>query len=254
MHWHLWLELMLAASAAGLIDAMMGGGGLVQVPMLFIALPGASAASLLGTNKLISAVGTAGAAFHYARANPPSLSVILVLMLTASTCALLGASLVVHLPSSVLRQILPFILLLLWAYAALGPQGLNWVPRARHLRHELGLAGLGGGMVGFYDGIFGPGAGAFYKLALVRLLGYDFIRAAAPAKLANLASNLGALFVFVVQGHIYWQLAAAMALANFMGGQIGARLALRGGNTLLRQLFLWVVLALCIRAFIDVFF
>jgi uncharacterized membrane protein YfcA len=247
-----WTELLVVAGAAGFVDAIMGGGGMLQVPALFIALPGASPATLLGTNKVVSAVGTAGAAVQYALARRPSWRVVLPMALAACVCAGMGALLVSQVPPLWLRRALPVILTVLWAYTALSDHGLTERPAPCTARQVPFRAGLTGAAVGFYDGLFGPGAGAFYKLMLARLLGLDFLGTAASAKFANLASNLGALLVFAAQVSLYWQLAAGMAIANFLGGQLGARFALKRGNMLMRKAFLGLVLVLAIRSFLDV--
>ena len=225
---------------------------MIQVPVLFLVLPDIPAAVLLGTNKLAAAVGTAGAARYYFRANPPPRHILLPLMASALVLAMGGAWLAAWLPQSWLRKALPFVLIVLWFFVLLSRSGLDRGP-ALPARIATWRAAASGAVVGFYDGIFGPGAGAFYKLALVRLLHWDFLRAAAPAKLANLASNAGALAIFLISGQVLWPIAALMAMSNWCGGQIGARLALRGGNQFMRRAFLAIVVVLAWRAFVDAF-
>jgi uncharacterized membrane protein YfcA len=245
-------ELASVAFAAGLVDAVMGGGGMLQVPALFSLVPGLPPAALLGTNKFASSLGTAGAAAQYLRSVPPRWSAIAPAVAAAFVFSLLGAYAVTRIPAAPMRKALPFILLALWLYSFFNRLGLHHAPR-HGPRREAAVAGAGAAAVGFYDGFFGPGAGAFYKLIFVRWLGFDFLNAAAPAKLANLASNLGAIPVFILQGAIVWQLALAMGLANFLGGQVGARVALRYGNRLIRWAFLAVVGVLVVRTFLDAY-
>jgi uncharacterized membrane protein YfcA len=245
-------ELGAVAFAAGLVDAMMGGGGMLQVPALFALLPGAAPAALLGTNKFASSVGTAGAAAQYVRSLPPRWGTLVWAVAAAFSFSLLGAWALTLVPASPMRKALPFLLLGLLIYTAFSRLGLTHAPRYG-ARREAAVAAGGAAAVGFYDGFFGPGAGAFYKLVFVRLLGFDFLNAAAPAKLANLASNLGAIPVFVLQGVILWKWALVMAVANFAGGQVGARIALRYGNRLVRWVFLVVVAALVARTFADAY-
>jgi uncharacterized membrane protein YfcA len=250
--YQIFLELALAAFAAGLVDAMMGGGGMIQVPVMFLVLPGVAPATLLGTNKLAAAVGTAGAARQYLRANMPPWHVLIPVMASAIALSMLGAGLASRLPAMALRRALPFVLMVLWCFVFFSQAGLTRAP-ALPAPSAARRAALAGAVVGFYDGLFGPGAGAFYKLALVRFLKLDFLNAAAPAKLANLASNAGALAIFLVNGHVLWPIAAVMALANWSGGQLGARLALRGGNQLMRRVFLVTVVVLVWRSFVDAY-
>jgi len=247
----LW-ELGAAAFAAGLVDAVMGGGGMLQVPALAALLPGVSPAVLLGTNKFASAVGTAGATFQYLRSVPPRWTVVVPAAAAAFAFSVAGAYALTMVPAHPMRKALPFLLLALLAYSAFNPLGLTHAPRYEP-RREAAIAAAGAGAIGFYDGFFGPGAGTFYKLIFVRLLGFDFLNSAAPAKIANLASNLGAVPVFLLQGLLIWKVALVMAAANFAGGQFGARIALRYGNRLIRWVFLAVVGALVGRTFYDAY-
>lgn len=247
-----WLLLCGAAFGAGLVDAVMGGGGLLQVPALFAAFPGAAPAVLLGTNKFAGCVGTTGAAIHYARATVPRWSTVAPAVVAAFLAALAGAYAITLVPAAPMRKALPFLLLLILVYTAWGQAGLLHRPRYARAR-EAAVAAAGAAAVGCYDGFFGPGAGALYKLLFVRILGFDFLNAAAPAKLANVASNLAALIVFVVKGALLWQVGAAMAVANFAGGQVGSRLALRYGNRFLRGAFVVLVCVLIAKTFDDAY-
>jgi uncharacterized membrane protein YfcA len=247
-----WLELGAVAFAAGIVDAVMGGGGMLQVPALFALFPGLAPAALLGTNKFASSVGTAGAAFRYVRAMPPRWTTVAPVVIAAFLSSLLGAYALTRIPAEPLRKALPFLLLALLLYTAWSDAGFVHEPRyARH--REAAVATSGAAAVGFYDGFFGPGAGAFYKLLFVRALGFDFLNAAAPAKLANVASNLAAVLVFALNGLLLWKLGLGMALANFIGGQVGSRIALRYGNRLIRWAFLVVVAALIVKTYRDAY-
>jgi len=247
-----WWELGTLAFVAGVIDAVMGGGGMIQVPALFSAFPTLSPAVIFGTNKLASAAGTVGAAVQYARARPPAWKTVVPVALAAFLASALGAWLLTRVPAEPLRLALPFVLLALLAYTLLSPSGLDHAPRFPPGR-EAGVAAAGAAAVGLYDGFFGPGAGAFYKAYFVRVLGFDFLNSAAPAKIANLASNAGAILVFLVTGMVLWPVALGMALANFLGGQLGSRIALRYGNRFLRRAFLALVIVLIARSFRDAY-
>ncbi len=235
---------------AGVVDAVGGGGGLIQVPALLTLMPGVAPAALLGTNKVSASVGTAGSAWRYARAVPPAWPQLVPALLSAFVASALGAILLLWLPSGPLRLVLPVLLTLLWLYTALGDVGLTHAPR-HEARDERRVAALGAGVVGGYDGFLGPGAGAFYKLLYVRGLGYDFLHAAAPAKLANVASNLGAIVVLIPQGQVIWAVALGMAICNFVGGQIGRRIGLRHGSRLIRRVFLGMMALLILRTCVD---
>lgn len=247
-----WAGLLAAAFAAGLVDSVMGGGGLIQIPALFAVYPGLAPAALLGTNKFAGCIGTLGAAIQYARATAPRMSTLLPVVAAAFLAAIVGAYAITLVPAGPLRKALPFLLLALLLYTVFSRAGDTHLPRFGR-RREAAVAAGGAGAIGFYDGLFGPGAGAFYKIYFVRALGFDFVNAAAPAKLANVASNLAALIVFAVKGLLLWRVALAMAVLNFVGGQVGSRIALRYGNRLIRWAFLVLVGVLIVKTFRDAY-
>lgn len=242
----------IAALVAGIVDAVIGGGGMVQLPALFIVYPGVLPAALFGTNKLSAAVGTTGAAIQYARSFSAPWPIIFTTALVAFVFSLLGAWAILWLPAEPLRKALPFILLVLLLYTISSRIGLDQQPRHSETK-AVTIAAAGSSVIGFYDGFFGAGTGAFYKLLFVRGLGYDFVNAAAPSKFTNVASNLGAIFVFVLAGQMLWGVAAWMAIANFIGGQIGSRIALRYGSDFIRRAFISVVSALILKTFYDAY-
>lgn len=248
-----WGVLGGAALVAGLIDAMVGGGGLIQLPVMFTVLPQALPAVLLGTNKLAAIAGTAGAAWHYARHKPPPWAVVLPATLLAFVGAAAGAWAVMHVPAAPLRMALPWILLALLVYTAWSSTGTDHVPHPDQ-RRNTAVAGVGAGAIGFYDGFLGPGTGAFLKLLYTRGLGFDFLHSAAPAKLGNVASNVAALIVFIAQDVVDWRVGLVMAVCNFAGGQIGSRIALARGSVFVRRCFLVLVSLLVLKTFHDAYF
>lgn len=245
--------LLLGAAAlfAGFVDAVAGGGGLVQLPALFAVLPDTPAATLFGTNKGASIWGTATAATQYLRRVRLPRALLAAALPAALLGAWLGARTVSVLPAAAIR---PAVLVLLVAVAL-------YTFRRRELgtRHAPRLAGgtalvagaaTGFGM-GFYDGIFGPGTGAFLIFIFVRLFGFDFLHASATAKLVNLATNAAALGFFVGHGHILWQIALLMAVCNVSGAVLGSRVALRYGAPFVRRVFLAVVCVLIAKLALD---
>lgn len=239
------LALVAAASAlAGFIDAIVGGGGLVLVPALFAAYPTAPPATLFGVNKGAAIWGTAWAATQYLRRVSLSMRSLAPAMLLAAAGSWAGAWTVTHVDATALRRALPLVLLALLLYT-LARKDLGRVHAPRWgARAEAGLAAAIGTVVGFYDGLFGPGTGSFFVFALVRLLGWDFLHASAAAKLLNTATNGAALALFASRGHVWWQVALVLAVANVAGSTLGARLALRHGAGFVRGVFVVVVLAL----------
>lgn len=250
-------ELFLLAAAAllaGLVDAVVGGGGLIQVPMLFSAFPSAAPASLFGTNKLASVWGTAVAARSYARRFPLAWDVALPASLAALVFAFVGAWTVAIFPPVLFRKALPVLLLLVAAYVLIRKDfGSVHQPMPKGRRKTL-LAFAVGTLIGFYDGFFGPGTGSFLIFLFVRFFGFDFLRASAVAKVVNVACNLAALALFAGLGHVFWMLGLLMAVCNIAGSLIGTRLALRGGASFVRVIFLLVVGVLILKTGKDAFF
>ena len=246
------LFLCAAAALAGWVDAVSGGGGLIQLPALLLALPGAAPASVLGTNKLSSVCGTAIATATYYRRVRPDLRTALPMVVAAVVGSAAGAACASLLPQSVFR---PLVLVLLVGVAtytvrrpALGAeQSLRWSGR-RHYAAAVGAA-LG---IGFYDGIFGPGTGSFLTFALVGLLGYSFLQASAKARMTNLATNAGALVVFFSQGAPLVRLGLTMGACNVAGAWLGAHTAITRGSRFVRVVFLTVVGALAVRLAYEV--
>jgi uncharacterized membrane protein YfcA len=243
----------LAAGLAGFIDAISGGGGLVLVPALFAVYPGAAPATLFGTNKGASVWGTAWAAAQYARRVELPWATLVPAAAAALVGGFVGAWTVTLVPPDGFRRALPFVLLAVLAYTLWRPDlGRVHAPRHRP-RVQAALATAIGALIGFYDGFFGPGTGSFFVFLFVRALGFDFLNASASAKLLNTATNLSALVLFGLKGHVWWHLALLMALANVLGSFLGTRLALRHGAGFVRQVFLLVVGALILKTGWDAF-
>lgn len=239
--------LVLAALAAGFVDAVVGGGGLIQLPAMLIGLPGASVVQIAATNKLASFCGTSISAATYFRRIRPDPRTFLPLMLAAFVGSFGGALVASLMPRSAFDPIILVALVLVGAYVWFRPS----VGSLTQLRFSggghLSAVLMTGVAVGFYDGAIGPGTGSFFVFALVGLLGYNFLEASAKAKLANWATNLAALVVFIPQGAVLWELAPLMALANITGGYLGARVAMARGARFVRIFFLVVVSALVVR-------
>lgn len=239
--------LTLAALLAGFIDAVVGGGGLVQLPALVLALPGAAPAQLLATNKLASIAGTSTSAITYWRRIRPDLRTALPMAAAAYFGAIGGALIGLHIPKAAFAPMVLVLLVLVGAYTLLKPSfGEVTALRMAGVRHT-GAAIAVGCVIGVYDGALGPGTGSFLVFALVGWLGYAFLEASAKAKIANFATNLGALTVFAPGGHVLWAVGGLMALGNIAGGYLGARLAVRLGSGFVRTLFVVIVGAFIIR-------
>ncbi|RSN06502.1 hypothetical protein DMB42_24765 [Nonomuraea sp. WAC 01424] len=238
--------LLAAAAGAGWIDAVVGGGGLVQLPALL--MTGMPPVQAMATNKFSSVFGTASAAVAYTRSTKIDRQVALPGAGLAVLSAGLGAWAAGAISADVLRPVVMVVLLGVAAFVTLRPS-MGALPQP-HLRTNarvvtaVAVAGVG---VAFYDGIMGPGTGTFLIIAFTTILGLDFVSASASAKIINVGTNLGALAVFALQGHVQWALGLGMAVCNVAGAQLGARMAIRRGTAFVRIVLLCVVVAMVIR-------
>ena len=237
----------VAAFVAGWIDAVVGGGGLVQLPALLVALPGASPAQLLATNKFGSIFGTATSSVTYYRRVHPDLRTALPMAAVAYVGAIGGAVIGLHIPKAAFNPIILVLLVLVGAYTILKPDlGKESIRRYDGARHTV-LAMLTGFVIGVYDGGLGPGTGSFLVFALVGLLGYNFLEASAKAKITNFATNLGALTVFLPMGLVLFKVGFVIAVANLVGGYVGARTAVARGSGFVRAVFVLIVSAFIVK-------
>lgn len=244
--------LVVAALVAGWVDAVVGGGGLIQLPALLIGLSASTEpATILGTNKLSSVWGTATSSVTYAIKIRPDWRTILPLVAGSALGAAVGAQLAKLLPKDYFTPIVLVALVVVGLYTWRRPQ-LGLVSARKHDGHahygRTAVIGLG---VGAYDGFLGPGTGSFFVILLVGVLGYGFLEASAKAKIANLVTNLSAIAVFAVHGSVLWQLGLLMGAANLVGGFLGARTAINRGNSFVRKVFLVVVSALVVKLAYD---
>ena len=245
------LVLCIAAFAAGMLDAVVGGGGLIQIPAMFATLPQVPVPTLLGTSKLAGVWGTATAAWRYGRAVRLDWGIVLPATLAAFVSAFCGALTLTVLPPDMLRQLLPFVLGFVAVYTFRRKDfGQRHEPLVRSGRTAAAAVATGA-LIGFYDGFFGPGTGSFLVFVFVRFFGCDFLHASAFAKIVNVACNLAALLWFGASGHLLIALGVLMAVFNVSGSVVGSYLAIRRGSRFVRKLFLIVVLFLIVRTAYD---
>lgn len=240
-----------AAFTAGLVDAVVGGGGLIQIPAIFSVFPREVPATLLGTNKLASIFGTGSAAITYARRVRVAWSAAAPAALAAFVLSFAGAWTVTRVPADFVRSLLPFILVAVAVYTFRKKDfGSVHAPVHSGMAERLWAVGIGAA-IGFYDGFFGPGTGSFLMFLFVRFFGFDFLGASAAAKIVNVACNLSALMWFGYSGHLIWQLGMLMAACQICGSLVGTRLALKHGAGFVRKLFLVVVSLLIVKTAYD---
>ncbi|AKR54383.1 Putative membrane protein YfcA [Devosia sp. H5989] len=229
--------------AAGFVDAIAGGGGMLSVPALLSA--GLPPVAALATNKMQSIIGTTMAATTYWRKGMVSLRALVPAILLTMAGSLFGALTVKHIDTSALNVAVPIALIAIAGYFMFAPR-LTDADRAARLSFPIYVP-IVGMVVGFYDGLFGPGTGSFLTLAFVALFGLGVTRAAGNTKVLNLASNFGALLLFIPSGDVVWQVAIVMAIGQIAGGYLGALTGIRFGARLIRPLVVIVSIAMALR-------
>ena len=239
--------LALAGLFAGFVDAVVGGGGLVQLPALVVAFPGAAPVQILATNKLAGTCGTTVSSLTYYRRVRPDPKTFVPLMMVAFVGSALGAVAASHIPKAAFNPIILVALVVVGAYVLLKPE-IGEVTALRFAGHRHTLAAvLAGFTIGFYDGALGPGTGSFFVFTLVGLLGYNFLEASAKARIANWATNIAALLVFAAQGAVMWRVGLVVGVCNLAGSYVGARTAVAKGSRFVRVFFVVVVAAFIVR-------
>lgn len=246
--------LCLAAFAAGFIDAIVGGGGLIQTPMGLILLPNLSVSTVIGTLKIPAFSGTSFAAFQYLKKVVIQWKLLLIMMFLAVPSAFLGSTILTYVSNDFMKPLLLVVLSLLAIYTYARKNFGQQVAKDHSNTTQVLYAVLISIIVGFYDGFIGPGTGSFFVVAFIALMGFDFLHASANAKMVNLATNFGSICLFISKGKIIWAIALPMAASNALGGWLGAKLAINKGNGFIRIFFLIVVIGTLLRFAYDVFY
>ncbi|QKQ70925.1 TSUP family transporter [Acinetobacter sp. 10FS3-1] len=247
------ISLVVFAFMAGAIDAAVGGGGLIQIPALMSSLPHLQPATVFGTNKLASIFGTGSAAWSYLRQVKLPWNLLGVIALCSLVSAFMGAASVTLIPVDILKPFVLFMLIVIALYTFMKKQFGQLHVEQKPNKKMLILAALGSLLIGFYDGIFGPGTGSFFIFFFIRYLSVDFLHASALSKIANFTTNLAALSFFIPSGHVLFLLGAMMAVANIAGSLLGVRLAFKYGSGFIRILFLILVSLLICRLSYQLF-
>jgi uncharacterized protein len=246
--------LCLAAFAAGFIDAIVGGGGLIQTPMGLILLPNLPVSTVIGTLKIPAFSGTSFAAYQYLKKVNMNWKLLSIMMLLAFPSAFLGSTLLTYVSNDFMKPLLLIVLSFLVVYTYAKKNFGQHIERNISQKTQIINAITISFIVGLYDGFIGPGTGSFLVVAFIALMGFDFLHASANAKMVNLATNFGSICLFFLKGKIIWAVALPMAVSNALGGWIGAKLAINQGNSFIRIFFLVVVIGTLIRFGYDVFF
>lgn len=246
------LLLCFVAFAAGFVDAIVGGGGLIQTPATMVLLSAFPVVNAIGSTKIPSFCGTLFAAIQYLKKVKVRWTLAALMCTLAFFASFAGSQVLTIVRNDFMKPVLLVVLAAVAIYTYtkkdFGQREAREIPKNRAIWYAVGISVT----IGFYDGFIGPGAGSFLILAFVSLLGYDFLQASATAKLVNLATNLGSILLFSIKGKIIWMVALPMAACNALGGWMGARLAIARGNRFIRIFFLLIVIGTLVRFAYDV--
>ncbi|MEN9488579.1 MAG: hypothetical protein RL494_844 [Bacteroidota bacterium] len=254
METYILILLCIASFFAGFVDAVVGGGGLIQTPIALILLPTFSVSSITGSLKIPGISGTSIAAFHYLKNVTMNWKLVVMMAFFSCGFAFLGSELLTLVSNDFMKPLLFVILILLAIYTFVKKDfGQHQIKELSETK-MLFLGIIISSIIGFYDGFIGPGTGSFLVVAFITILGFDFLHASANAKMVNVASNIGSITLFILKGKIIWTIAIPMAFCNAFGGWLGAKTALKRGNGFIRIFFLLVVIGTLIRFGYDVFF
>ena len=241
------------AFLAGFIDSIVGGGGLVQIPAFFVLYPQLSVPNVIGTNRLASAVGTSVAAWNYARSVQIPWKTVLWAGLPAALCSYFGATVQSMLPASVLKPIILFLIIAIAIYTY-GKKDFGHKEHFNVAPEKLGWWAAGvGAILGFHNGVVGPGTGSLLVCGFVSVIGYSFLRASAISKVVNVVADVSSLIFFIMNKHVLFHLALPMMVCNVAGSYLGSHIAVLRGNAFIRRVFLVVVVGIVARFAWDVF-
>ena len=247
------IALIVLSFTAGFVDAVVGGGGLIQIPALLISFPQSPLPTLFGTNKIAALSGTSVAAYQYSKRIKFDYKLLFSISFFAFVASYLGAKAVSYINVNTLKPTILIVLILIAVYTFfkkdLGSVQTNTLP----INRQIIFGSLIGVVVGFYDGFFGPGTGSFFILGFVMVLGFEFVTASAYSKIINCLTNISALIVFIRQGNYLIEIAILMSVCNITGNIIGSKIALRKGNSFVRVIFLVIVTIMILRYAYDIF-
>lgn len=246
--------LCLFAFSAGFVDAIVGGGGLIQTPASLVMLPQLPVSTVVGSLKIPAFTGTAFATAQYLKKVKIKWRLAAMMCLIAAASAFAGSQVLTLVNNRFMKPVIFVVLVFVAVYTYTKKNFGQHTEKFHSGRRETFYAVIISVCIGFYDGFIGPGAGSFLVLAFISILGLDFLNASANAKLVNLSTNFGSILLFLVKGSIIWKIALPMAACNGFGGMLGARIAIARGNQFIRVFFLLVITATLLRFGFDAFF
>lgn len=247
------ISLIFLSLIAGFIDAVVGGGGLIQIPALLINFPNLLPPTLFGTNKIAAFSGTSVAAYHYSKKIKFDYKLLFIISFFAFLSSYLGAKAVSFIDVNTLKPLILVILIIMAIYTYIKKDLGTFQTKTLSQNKQIVFGSIIGFVVGFYDGFFGPGTGSFFVLGFVIILGFEFVKASAYSKIINCITNFSALIVFIKQGNYLLEIAIIMAVFNVLGNILGSKIALKKGNGFVRIIFLIIVSIMIIRYAYDIF-
>lgn len=241
----------LAGLAAGMLDSIVGGGGLIMTPAMLNLFPGVPILNLIATQRTSSIAGTSVSAWNYLRSVRVDKRILIAAPLSAAVFSLIGVSLAQKLDADVLKLIVLALCVALAIYTFIR-KDLGQVMRPQpDGPRMIKLAVLVGAVTGFYNGLIGPGTGTLMVFGFVSVMGLDFLRASAAAKVSNIASDLSSWTVLMLSGYVMWAVVLPLIAGNMLGSYCGSRLAILKGSRFIRWVFLVVVIGLIARVGYD---
>lgn len=248
---HAFIFLLIASFLAGFLDSIAGGGGLIAMPAYM--LTGMPMHLVYGCNKFAAACGTTIATLRYWKNKMVELPVGLTAAVGAFCCSTISSNLVLILNEQTLKTMmlvaLPVVAIITLLNKNMGNENCS---DTFSKRKKYVLALFIGCLVGFYDGLFGPGTGTFALIAFCLIMKYDMRTATGNAKCLNLASNYASLVVFILAGTIYWSIAIPAAISNIVGNFVGAGVAIRKGAKVIRRMLMIVIVLLFVKMVSEV--
>lgn len=244
----------LAMFSAGFIDAIAGGGGLIQTPAMLLSFPNENPVSVVATSKTAAFFGTTTAALKYRKSIKTDPKLLLAMVLPAFIGACFGALLASHISPQSFKSSIFFMMIAIFIYTLAKPD-LGKIHVDKHSPRKLmAIGAIAAALIGFYDGLIGPGTGTMLMIALVAVMGFAFVGASAIAKVVNATTNLASIIVVGFRIGIMWKLGLLLGVANLLGGYFGSHLALKKGSGFIRAFYLVVTGILILRLGYSLYF
>ena len=246
--------LALAMFSAGFVDAIAGGGGLIQTPAMLLSFPDRNPVSVVATSKTAAFFGTTTAAIKYRKSIKTDTRLLLAMVVPAFIGACFGALLASHISPASFKSAIFFMMIAIFLYTLFKPE-LGKVHVEKYSAKKLMVIGsIAAAIIGFYDGLIGPGTGTMLMIALVALMGFAFVGASAIAKVVNATTNLASIIVVGLRIGIMWKLGLILGIANLLGGYTGSHLAIKKGSGFVRIFYLLVTGLLILRLGYSLYF